>query len=138
TWPEPRHILANGVDDPRHVGAGDRVLGFPQPCAHQAKNVGPPAHDVPDIRMNRRCAHSNQDVIVAELRSIDVSQLQTIKRSVLLQDDRLHGRTLNHEASISRARIHSLVAASYTRLPCPSWSVGFAPRSSSSLMMPAC
>jgi len=51
TLPQLFHALADGLDNSRHVRAGDRVLGFEKPSPHQAKNIRPPDHDMPDIGM---------------------------------------------------------------------------------------
>ena len=88
--PKPCHAPADGLDDSRHVRAGDRVLGFGEPGSHQAEDIGPSAHDVPHIRMDRGGPYPHQDLIVADNRLVDLSELQIIRRSVSPLDDRLH------------------------------------------------
>ncbi len=90
TRPKLCHVLADGLDDSRHVRTGDRVLGSGKPGPHQAKDVGPPAHHVPDVRMERGRANSHQGFIIADRRLVDLSELQIIKRSIPALDNSLH------------------------------------------------
>jgi hypothetical protein len=70
----------------------DRVLGFGEPSSHQAEDIRSPTHDVPHIRMDRRRSYAHEDFVIADHRLVDFSELQIIRRSVPLLDDRLHRR----------------------------------------------
>ncbi len=92
TLPKPRHRLANTLDDSRDVRARNWVLGSEHPGSHQAKDIRPPGHDMPHVWMDRRCAYANQDVIVANVRFVDVSDQQVVNGPVPFLDNRLHCR----------------------------------------------
>ena len=73
--PKPCHALADGLHDSRHVRAGDRILRLEDPSPHEAKDIRPPGHDMPDIRMDRSRAYPHQDFIIAGRRLVDFSEL---------------------------------------------------------------
>jgi hypothetical protein len=87
---KPRDAPADRLDDSCHVRAGDRVPGFGKPGPHQSKDIGPTDHDMPDIRVDRCRTNSYQDLIITDSGLVNISELQVIRRSVLLLDNRLH------------------------------------------------
>src|SRR5665647_278251 len=74
-----RHALADALDDPRHVGTGDRVFGSGEPGSHQAEDIRLPGHDVPDIWMDGSRVNPYQDLVILDDWLVDFSELEDIR-----------------------------------------------------------
>jgi len=68
---------------------GIGFFGFRRP-APSNRSTRPTGDDVPDVRVERGGAHTYQDVAGAGRGLVDVVELQLVRSSVPLLDDRLH------------------------------------------------
>jgi hypothetical protein len=75
TGSEPRDILTDRLNLPRHIRSRNRVLWFEQPGPHQAQDVGPAGHDMPHIWMDGSRANSHKHLAISDHRLCDFSEL---------------------------------------------------------------
>jgi hypothetical protein len=95
--PEPRDAVADRFDASRDVLPEDATLG---PTESEGGNRGADQvrqarHDVPVPDEQARPEHAEQHLAGADLRPLDLLELQDIGRPVLVEHDRLHGDLLS-------------------------------------------
>jgi len=75
---KPGHVPAHCLDVARHIRSRDPVLRPAQPGSHQAQDVRPAGHHVPDVRMDGSRADPYQYLVIADCRLVDVPEFQGI------------------------------------------------------------
>jgi hypothetical protein len=86
---EFRHGAADHFDHARAVEPEAGVLRPPQPD-ERADDPRRAAHHVPVVRVDRRGVDADEDVVLADLRTRNLADLQPLRRAVLLVANRLH------------------------------------------------
>jgi hypothetical protein len=88
---EPGHVVADRLHHAGHVRTWNGGLGRAEPKAREAYRVRQARHDVPDAPVHASRMHSYQHLVVGYLGLVDVPELENIRRTVGVLDDRLHG-----------------------------------------------
>ena len=89
---EPCHVPTDRLDLPGHVRSPDRVLRGAQPGPRHADDERAGPHEVPVLRVDRGGADAHQDLAVTDGRTLDLPELQHVRRAVPVLDDRPHLR----------------------------------------------
>ena len=88
---EPSHPGAGRRDRTRNVLSRGLVFRPAQPVSHEAYQVRPAGHEVPDAGVEARRVHAQQHLARTRARPVDLGNPQYIGRAVFALDDRFHG-----------------------------------------------
>ncbi len=88
--PQLLHVRADGLHHARRVDPGHPGLRLGQPHPHEPRHVRVASQDVPVVRVEGGCVHTDQHVVGPDLGRVGVLEPQHVRRTEPFLDDRLH------------------------------------------------